>query len=94
MQKYYLQTNGWNQTPDTLEDFWPKKEEDIDNYENIYESFPVENYGKNFFKQMQEEVGINALAPGVDISTPVLPAADTLGARDETGALSRWFEIN
>ena len=74
-------------TPDTLEDFWPKKEADIDNYENIYECFPVENYGKNFFKQMQEEVGINALAPGVDISTPVLPAADTLGARDETGAL-------
>ena len=37
---------------------------------------------------MQEEVGINALAPGVDISSsPGLPAADSLGTRDETGAL-------
>ena len=38
---------------------------------------------------MQEEVGINALAPGVDISAaPVLPAADDLGKRSaETGEL-------
>ena len=75
-------------TPSTINNFWPKKEEDIDNYENIYECFPVEAYGKNFFKQMQEEVGINALAPGVDISSaPVLPASDPIGTRDETGAL-------
>ena len=69
--------------------FGRRKNEDIDNYENIYECFPVESYGKNFFKQMQEEVGINALAPGVDISSaPVLPAADDLGKRSsETGEL-------
>jgi hypothetical protein len=84
-----LSPNKWVEpTPSTIASFWPKKEEDIDNYENIYECFPVEAYGKNFFKQMQEEVGINALAPGVDISSsPVLPAADSLGTRDETGAL-------
>ena len=85
-----LNPNKWVEpTPDTIADFWPKKDEDIDNYENIYECFPVEAYGKNFFKQMQEEVGINALAPGVDISAaPVLPAADDLGKRSrETGEL-------
>ena len=38
---------------------------------------------------MQEEVGINALAPGVDLNVaPVLPAADDLGKRSsETGEL-------
>ena len=84
-----LSPNKWVEpTTSTIASFWPKKEEDIDNYENIYECFPVEAYGKNFFKQMQEEVGINALAPGVDISSaPVLPASESLGARDETGAL-------
>jgi hypothetical protein len=85
-----LNPNKWVEpTPNTIADFWPKKDEDIDNYENIYECFPVESYGKNFFKQMQEEVGINALAPGVDISAPpVLPAADDLGKRSvETGEL-------
>ena len=33
-----LSPNKWVEpTPDTLEEFWPKKEADIDNYENIYE---------------------------------------------------------
>ena len=85
-----LSPNKWLEpTPKTIANFWPKKDEDIDNYENIYECFPVEAYGKNFFKQMQEEVGINALAPGVDLSAaPVLPAADDLGQRNrETGEL-------
>ena len=85
-----LSPNKWVEpSPTTIANFWPKKEEDIDNYENIYECFPVEAYGKNFFKQMQEEVGINALAPGVDLSAaPVLPAADDLGKRSsETGEL-------
>jgi len=85
-----LSPNKWVEpTPETIANFWPKKEEDIDNYENIYECFPVEAYGKNFFKQMKEEFGINALAPGVDLSAaPVLPAADDLGKRsNETGEL-------
>ena len=42
---------------------------------------------KRFFKQCEREIGINALKPGVDITNPVLPAADNLGDRDETGAL-------
>ena len=81
---------------DTIADFWPKNDEDIDNYENIYECFPVEAYGKNFFKQMQEEVGINALAPGVDLNAaPVLPAADDLGKRSaETGELVGGSNLN
>ena len=49
---------------------------------------PCRGLRKNFFKQMQEEVGINALAPGVDLSAaPVLPAADDLGKSSETGEL-------
>ena len=42
---------------------------------------------QKFFKQCEREIGINALKPGVDITNPVLPAADNLGDRDETGAL-------
>ena len=85
-----LSPNKWVEpTPETIANFWPKKEEDIDNYENIYECFPVEAYGKNFFKQMKEDFGVHALAPGVDLSAaPVLPAADDLGKRSsETGEL-------
>jgi len=85
-----LSPNKWVEpTPETIANFWPKKEEDIDNYENIYECFPVEAYGKNFFKQMKEDFGVHALAPGVDLNAaPVLPAADDLGKRSsETGEL-------
>ena len=42
---------------------------------------------RSSFKQCEREIGINALKPGVDITNPVLPAADNLGDRDETGAL-------
>ena len=42
---------------------------------------------RNSSRQCEREIGINALKPGVDITNPVLPAADNLGDRDETGAL-------
>ena len=74
-------------TPETILDFWPKKEADIDHIEDVYESCPPEVYASKFFKQCEAEIGINALKPGVDISAPVLPAADNLGDRDESGAL-------
>jgi hypothetical protein len=59
----------------------------IDDYEEVYETCPPEVYAQKFFKQCEREIGINALKPGVDITNPVLPAADNLGDRDETGAL-------
>ena len=59
----------------------------IDDYEDVYETCPPEVYAQKFFKQCEREIGINALKPGVDITNPVLPAADNLGDRDETGAL-------
>ena len=72
---------------DTILNFWPQKESLIDDYEDVYETCPPEVYAQKFFKQCEREIGINALKPGVDITNPVLPAADNLGDRDETGAL-------
>tara|TARA_B100001769_G_C21763694_1_gene417653 strand:- start:118 stop:621 length:504 start_codon:yes stop_codon:yes gene_type:complete len=72
---------------DTILSFWPSKESIIDDYEDVFDSCPPEVYASKFFKQCEREIGINALKPGVDITNPVLPAADNLGDRDETGAL-------
>ena len=59
----------------------------LDDFEEVYDTCPPEVYAQKFFKQCEREIGINALKPGVDITNPVLPAADNLGDRDETGAL-------
>ena len=69
--------------------FWPKKDADIDHFEDVWESCPIQVYAAKFFKQCEAEIGINALKPGVDLANCTLPPADSsLGAKDETGALS------
>ncbi len=81
--KSWLEPNEKN-----ILNFWPKKEADIDHFEDVWESCPIQVYAAKFFKQCEAEIGINALKPGVDIANCTLPPADSsLGAKDETGAL-------
>ena len=75
-------------TEKNILNFWPKKEEDIEHFEDVWESCPPQVYASGYFKQCEKEIGMHALKPGVDIANCTLPAADSsLGSRDETGAL-------
>jgi|GEM_PF-2126973 hypothetical protein len=81
-------------TAKNLEEFFPKKGDDIDYIEDVYESVTMEVYCAKFFKQCEKEIGINALAPGVDLTNLTLPLPEgsggirgLLAARDETGAI-------
>ena len=66
-------------TAKNLEDFFPKKGEDIDYIEDVHESVTMEVYCAKFFKQCEKEIGINALAPGVDqANTSLHPRKDLL----------------
>ena len=48
----------------------------------------IGNDGNCYFSLIEPSfIDKSGLKPGVDITNPVLPAADNLGDRDETGAL-------
>ena len=69
--------------------FWPKDNKKIDEIEEVWKSCPIEVYASRFFKQLEKEVGINALKPGVDLASPALPATTDLGKRDpDTGEIN------
>jgi hypothetical protein len=81
-------------TPDTLEEFFPQTAEDIDFIEDVHQTVTMEVYCAKFFKQCEKEIGINAIAPGVDMANLTLPAPESggiramLSSRDETGAIA------
>jgi hypothetical protein len=81
---------SWKEpTEKTILSFWPKDTKTIDSIEKVWEACPIEVYASKFFKQLEKEVGINALKPGVDLTAPALPAATTLGDRDpDTGEIN------
>ena len=74
-------------TAKTVEDFFPKAEDDIDFIESVYETCPPEVYAANFFKQCEKEIGYHAIKPGLDFTLPPVEAGKSskilLGARDE-----------
>ena len=80
-------------TAKTLEKFFPEKGEDIDYIEEVHETVTMEVYCAKFFKQC-EEIGINAIAPGVDLANLTLPSPESggiramLASKDETGAIA------
>jgi len=77
-------------TPDTLEDFYPKKEEDFKYIEEVYESIPPALMYKRYFAACQDESRWHSLVPGA-LDGLKLPeargAGPSIGAKDETGAL-------
>lgn len=81
-------------TADTIGDFFPKKEEDIDLFEEVWATCPVTIYAASYFAQCAQELGLHALKPGVDLSLPPIESnggstRTLLGARDaDTGEIS------
>ena len=81
-------------TAKTLEKFFPEKGEDIDYIEEVHETVTMEVYCAKFFKQCEKEIGINAIAPGVDLANLTLPSPESggiramLASKDETGAIA------
>ncbi len=74
---------------DNILNFWPKKEDDIDHFEETWETVTPQVYASKYFKQCEKEIGYHALKPGVDITNCALPADSTLGPRDkETGEIT------
>lgn len=74
-------------TAETVEDFFPKEESDIDFVENVWETVPPEVYAKSFFEQCSKEIGYHAIKPGLDFSLPPVEegrsSKSLFGARDE-----------
>ena len=83
-------SKSWKEpTEKTILSFWPKDTKTIDDLEKVWEACPIEVYASKFFKQLEKEVGINALKPGVDLAAPALPATADLGKRDpDTGEIN------
>ena len=80
-------------TAETVENFFPKDEEDIDFIENVYTTCPPEVYAANFFKQCEKEIGYHAIKPGLDFTLPSVESGSSskalFGARDEeTGEIA------
>ena len=80
-------------TAETVEEFFPKEEEDIDFVESVYETCPPEVYAKSFFDQCAKEIGFHAIKPGLDFTLPPVEAGRSskalFGARDEqTGEIT------
>jgi hypothetical protein len=76
----------------TIEDFFPKSNEDIDLIEDVWETCPPEMYAKSFFEQCAKEIGYHTIAPGVDFTLPPVAGGQgtraLLGARDaDTGEI-------
>lgn len=75
-------------TADTVEDFFPKAEDDIDFIETVWETCPPTVYAKSFFEQCAKEIGFHAVKPGLDFTLPPVEAGNSsralFGARDTT----------
>lgn len=79
-------------TAETIEDFFPKAEEDIEFIEEVWSSCPPEVYAKSFFDQCSKEIGYHAIKPGLDFTLPPVEGGSgtkaLFGARDaETGEI-------
>jgi len=83
-------------TEKTIADFFPKKNEDIDLIEEVWETCPPPVYAKSFFEQCSKEIGFHQIRPGLDFTLPEVTESSAsgntrvmLGSRDtETGELS------
>ena len=80
-------------TAKTIENFFPKDNEDIDFVEDVWETCPPTVYAESFFKQCEKEIGINAIRPGMDFTLPPINGGEgtrsLLGARDaDTGEIT------
>ena len=80
-------------TAETIEDFFPKRNDDIDLIEEVYETCPPEVYAEAFFAQCQKAIGHHAVKEGLDFtalsSGAVRETRSLLGARDaETGEIT------
>jgi len=75
-------------TAETVEDFFPKAEDDIDFIETVWETCPPTVYAKSFFEQCAKEIGFHAVKPGLDFTLPPVEAGNSsralFGARDTT----------
>jgi hypothetical protein len=75
-------------TAETVEDFFPKAEDDIDFIETVWETCPPTVYAKSFFEQCAKEIGFHAVKPGLDFTLPTVEAGNSsralFGARDTT----------
>jgi len=77
-------------TPENLEDFYPKTEEDFKYIEEVYESLPPALMYKRYFSACEDESSWHPLVAGALDSLRLPEARDGgsgLGAKDETGAL-------
>jgi hypothetical protein len=79
-------------TAETLENFFPKADEDIDFIESVWETCPPEVYAKSFFEQCSKAIGYHAIKPGLDFTLPPVEGGSgtkaLFGARDaETGEI-------
>ena len=77
-------------TPENLEDFYPKTEEDFKYIEEVYESLPPALMYKRYFAACEDESSWHPLVAGALDSLKLPEARDggsALGAKDETGAL-------
>lgn len=80
-------------TAKTVASFFPKKDEDIDLIEEVFESCPPTVYAKSFFDQCAKEIGFHAIKEGLDFTLPPVNAGDSsrvlIGARDaDTGEIT------
>jgi len=74
-------------TVQELEKFFPKSKATIDEVEGIYKSITPELLYKRYFAACQDEIKYHALAPGALDGIKQLPGGESIGDRDETGAL-------
>ena len=100
-QQYGEKQKSWIAYPEswvvptaaTIEDFFPKRNDDIDLIEEVYETCPPEVYAEAFFAQCQKAIGHHAVKEGLDFtalsSGAVRETRALLGARDtETGEIT------
>lgn len=74
-------------TAETVEEFFPKDEADIDFIEDVWTTCPPEVYAKSFFDQCAKEIGYHAIKPGLDFTLPAIESTGSakalFSARDE-----------
>lgn len=74
-------------TAETVEEFFPKEEADIDFIEDVWTTCPPEVYAKSFFDQCAKEIGYHAIKPGLDFTLPAIESTGSakalFSARDE-----------
>ena len=82
-------------TVSKIEDFFPKKDEDIDFLEEVWETVPPAVYAKSFFDQCAKEIGFHSIKEGVSLdaipsyTTEKAPAL-TAGKNPDTGELANF----